>query len=153
MNVPLIQNIKNTRFVRSPFYSSFIFLDNTSYKFWDQHRCPIINVVCKYLRQFFGTGFGVATLPIGGSKGGGRGGRGFISIHLSKNRVELNNLCEILKFQYRTLSPSQVIKQIVFLTSCVAISSRSSSQSMIDEAKKWGEVNTKIWISREWKAF
>ena len=25
---------------------------------------PIINVVCKYLRQFLGTSFGVATLPI-----------------------------------------------------------------------------------------
>ena len=25
---------------------------------------PMINVVCKYLRQFLGTKFGVATLPI-----------------------------------------------------------------------------------------
>ena len=25
---------------------------------------PIINVVCKYLRQFLGTSFGIATLPI-----------------------------------------------------------------------------------------
>ena len=27
---------KNTRFFQTPFYFSFIFLDNISYKFWDQ---------------------------------------------------------------------------------------------------------------------
>ena len=36
----------------------------SSHKFWDQSPSPIINVVWKYLRQFLGTGFGVATLPI-----------------------------------------------------------------------------------------
>ena len=41
-----------------------LFLENTSHKFWVQSPSPLINVVCKYLRQFLGTSFGVATLPI-----------------------------------------------------------------------------------------
>ena len=35
---------------------------NTSLKFWDQSPAPVINVVCKYLREFLGTSFGVTTL-------------------------------------------------------------------------------------------
>ena len=41
-----------------------IIICNTSYKFWDQPPSPIINDVCKYLRQFDGTSFSLATLPI-----------------------------------------------------------------------------------------
>ena len=38
---------------------------NTSHKFWNQSlSSSIINVVPKYLRQFLGTSFGVATLPV-----------------------------------------------------------------------------------------
>ena len=37
------------------------FLDNISHKFWYQSPPPIINVAWKYLRQFLGTSFGVAT--------------------------------------------------------------------------------------------
>ena len=50
-------------FSQPPFFS-LIFLDNTSCKFWDPSPSPIIIVVCKYLRQFLGTIFGVVTLPI-----------------------------------------------------------------------------------------
>ena len=57
--------IKNARFFQTPFYFSFIVLDNNSHKFWDQSSSAhIINVVCKYLRQFLGKSFVVATLPI-----------------------------------------------------------------------------------------
>ena len=53
---------KNARIFETLFYFSFIFLNIPHTNCENNPASPIINVVRKYLRQFFGTSFGAVTL-------------------------------------------------------------------------------------------
>ena len=68
---------------------------------------PIINIVCKYLRQFLGTSFGFVALPIYATLSRGEGPDLFLqSEHariFSSNCLDFNNLCEILSQNLRKL--------------------------------------------------
>ena len=73
---------------------------------------PIINVVCKYLRQFLGTSIGVATLPIYCNTERGqiyfcKVNHSKIFRNFSRNWVGLNNLCDILQVDYKNWYSSQ----------------------------------------------
>ena len=58
--LPLEKPVKHLSFLHGLLCNSH----NTSHKFWDQSLSCHVNIVCKYLRQFLDTSFGVAILPI-----------------------------------------------------------------------------------------
>ena len=115
-----IPNIKNSQFklkkmpafFQTPFYFSFIFLDNTSHKFWDQSPSPhyqcclqVSETVswhklrCRYsaiILQHWVGGRGLIYFC--------KEDHSRISINFSRNWLVVNNLCEILSQNLRKLS-------------------------------------------------
>ena len=107
-HIPNIKNsefqLKNARFFQTPFYFSFIFLDNTSHKFWDQSHSPhyqnCLQVSETVTWHKLRCCYSANTLQHGVE---GKGliyfckvGHSRISRKFSRNWLGLNNLCEIL---------------------------------------------------------
>ena len=106
--IPNIKNsqfkLKNARFFQTPFYFSFIFLDNTSHKFWDQspsshYQCCLQaseTVSWHKLRICYSSNMLQPWVGVRGLIYFRKENHSRISINVSRNWLGLNNLCEIL---------------------------------------------------------